>query len=978
MKFKKLFNLKKSNRRERRANDFVLESLEPRVMLSVTPMPAAVVTTDHLDYAPTETAVITTSNTSGDGLQFSAGELVRFQVTRTDGMADAASTTADVGPAGNAPWYVIDGVGGFTAHQEFDAMGQAVDRDANGVADWIAPDNDLTVNSSISTTWFVEEQYRHSSLLVTAEGQESGAVATQSFTDANITTSTAVTSSAATSTYGDDVTFTATVTPGTGTVRPVGSVQFFDGAALLDSTAISSPGVGLTSTFAITLSSLTLTQLKAGSHTIHAVFSGVTVGADTFQNSTSANIIQTVNQKALVGNFGAENRFYNGTTSANVLFTDLGIGTVVGLDDVQLTGGIATFDTKDAGLNKVVTLTGATLTGVDTSNYSLISVNTTKADIDKAIALVTVTGFNGAFDGLPHGATGTVIGLDAGGAALGSSLNLGATFITVPGGTANWTFLGGINYTDQSGSVAIVINAASLATTTTVSASAATSIYGDAVTFTATVSAASGTPTGTVSFFDGTTLLGIDSIADSTGVGTSTWSLTTAGLTAGVHAIHAVFTATGTFLNSTSADISQTVSQKSLTGSFTAANKVYDATAAAVVQTRTLTGVLAGDVTNVSLTGGTAAFDTMDVGLNKVVTLVGATLTGTAAGNYSLTSVNTTTANINKAIAIVTVTGFNGTFDNLPHGATGIVIGVDAGGAALGSSLDLGLTFITVPGGTANWTFLGGINYTDQSGSVAIVINVPAVVTTTTVSSSAATSTYGDAVTFTATVSAASGIPTGTVSFFDGATLLGTDSVVDSTGVGTATWSFTTTGLTAGVHAIHAVFIGTPGSFNNSTSADITQTVNQKSLTGNFTVAAKVYDATTTAVVQTRALVGVLGADVVILTGGSATFDTANVGTGKLVTLTGATLTGTAAGNYSLTAVNTTTANITTLGLTGNFTVANKVYDATTTAVVQTRALVGVLGADVVTLTGGTATFDTANVGTGKLVTLTGATLTGT
>ena len=164
MKFKKLFNLKKGNRRERRANDFVLESLEPRVMLSVTPMPAAVVTTDHLDYAPTETAVITTSNTTGDGLHFAAGELVRFQVTRTDGMADSPSGPASIAPAGNAPWYVIDGVGGFTAHQEFDANGQAVDRDANGVADWIAPDNDRMVNGSISTTWFVQEQYRNSSL----------------------------------------------------------------------------------------------------------------------------------------------------------------------------------------------------------------------------------------------------------------------------------------------------------------------------------------------------------------------------------------------------------------------------------------------------------------------------------------------------------------------------------------------------------------------------------------------------------------------------------------------------------------------------------------------------------------------------------------------------------------------------------------------------------------------------------------------
>ncbi|MGH7183245.1 MAG: hypothetical protein ACREJN_14885 [Nitrospiraceae bacterium] len=55
-------------------------------------MTVAVVTTDHLDYAPGETAVITTSNHAGDGLQFAAGELERFQVTRTDGMGTAPAS----------------------------------------------------------------------------------------------------------------------------------------------------------------------------------------------------------------------------------------------------------------------------------------------------------------------------------------------------------------------------------------------------------------------------------------------------------------------------------------------------------------------------------------------------------------------------------------------------------------------------------------------------------------------------------------------------------------------------------------------------------------------------------------------------------------------------------------------------------------------------------------------------------------------
>jgi hypothetical protein len=186
---------------------FALEPLEHRVLLSVTPAtpvevaivapavptapapPAAVVTTDKADYAPGETALITTSNTSEEGPKFGEGEMVRFQVTRTDGIADA--------PMGNTPWYVVDGVGGFDAHQEYDATGQAVDRDADGTADWIRPDNDLTVNGSINTSWFVEDQYLGSSLRLTAAGQTSGAVATTDFTDAlgTITLSSATASS---------------------------------------------------------------------------------------------------------------------------------------------------------------------------------------------------------------------------------------------------------------------------------------------------------------------------------------------------------------------------------------------------------------------------------------------------------------------------------------------------------------------------------------------------------------------------------------------------------------------------------------------------------------------------------------------------------------------------------------------------------------------------------------------------------------
>ena len=69
--------------------------------------------------------------------------------------------------------------------------------------------------------------------------------------------------------------------------------------------------------------------------------------------------------------------------------------------------------------------------------------------------------------------------------------------------------------------------------------------------------------------------------------------------------------------------------------------------------------------------------------------------------------------------------------------------------------------------------------------------------------------------------------------------------------------------------------------------------------------------------------------------------------------------------------VDTTTADITAKSVTGQFTAADKGYDGNTAATVTGRLLTGVEPGDTVSLTGGTATFDSADVGTDKTVTLT-------
>lgn len=93
---------------------------------------------------------------------------------------------------------------------------------------------------------------------------------------------------------------------------------------------------------------------------------------------------------------------------------------------------------------------------------------------------------------------------------------------------------------------------------------------------------------------------------------------------------------------------------------------------------------------------------------------------------------------------------------------------------------------------------------------------------TTTVASSDSTSVVGQSVTFTATVVAAapgSGTPSGTVTFWDGSTELGT-ATLDANGQAT----FTTSGLSLGIHTITVSYSGS-ADFNASVSLAISQTV---------------------------------------------------------------------------------------------------------------------------------------------------------
>ncbi len=142
----------------------------------------------------------------------------------------------------------------------------------------------------------------------------------------------------------------------------------------------------------------------------------------------------------------------------------------------------------------------------------------------------------------------------------------------------------------------------------------------------------------------------------------------------------------------------------------------------------------------------------------------------------------------------------------------------------------------------------------------------------------------------------------------------------------------------------------------------------------------KVYDGTVSATFTGTTLSGVVISDIVTVTPpASGAFAHAGIGTGIAVTPSGSwTLGGAAAGNYAVIQPTGFTANITQRALyVSGATASNKIYDGTTTASISSATLMGIVGADNVSLQmPAFGAFASKNVGAGIAVTAS-MTLTG-
>ena len=547
---------------------------------------------------------------------------------------------------------------------------------------------------------------------------------------------------------------------------PTGTVVFYDGTTALATVALDGNGNASWST----------TNFTVGSHTLTAQYSG-----DTYNVSGVSNArVLVINQGATTTVLSSGNN--NATVGSNVMLT----ANVVSNNGLTPTGSVQFFDgTTSLGSSTLLSsgLASIMISMLAPGTHNLTAVysgDTDSATSTSAPIAQVIQQIN----------TATTLGANADPVNARATLQLTAIVTMAPGTPADsalsgivtfrygTTVLGSasINATGQAtlalnslsvGAYNIVAgfsgntiyapsNSATLneivqqtATATTLGSASSTTLMGKPATFTVAVSSGTGTPTGTVIFKDGATVLGMATLNVN---GDATF--TTTGLSAGNHTITAVYDGDANDSSSTSQALQQTVNLALTTLSLSGPTNTVDAgTLVQFVAALATPGVT--PTGTVTLLDGSAGIGTLPV---------------TAAGSFNFTN----------------------------------------------SQLSLGTHHITAK-------YSGDANDAAVTSSP-IVVTVQQASTVTALTSSVNPLIQGSSLTLTAIVTSDSPNEGGTVSFYNGSSLLGT---VSLTANGTSTFSTQT--LALGSQYLTAIYSGDTN-HAGSTSATLAELVVQNSL----------------------------------------------------------------------------------------------------------------------------------------------------
>jgi hypothetical protein len=275
------------------------------------------------------------------------------------------------------------------------------------------------------------------------------------------------------------------------------------GPAQLDATS-SVPGT-------ITYSPASGTVLNAGAQKLTATF----VPTDTTDYTTgTATVTLTVNPAALTAAIvGNPSKAYDGTTAATLVPANFALSPMVGADSISVTQTVGTYASATVGPEMVTAAlapsnfvaNGSTLL----TNYVLPSLATGPGSITQGGLTIIANNATRVYGANNPTFTGEVTG-DTSGANFTEAFSTTATTSSPVGNYPIVPSLLGTNLADYTVTVVDgTLTITKAGTTTNLSSSAAATNQDQSVTLTATVASdTTGTPTGTVTFYSGTSAIG--------------------------------------------------------------------------------------------------------------------------------------------------------------------------------------------------------------------------------------------------------------------------------------------------------------------------------------------------------------------------------------------------------------------------------------------------------------------------------------
>ena len=659
-------------------------------------------------------------------------------------------------------------------------------------------------------------------------------------------------------TVTQSVTVTLTATAPTGT--PSGTAVLFDGSTQLTTMSLNGSGVATYST----------TQLAPGQHNLYAQYAGDAsdsagqsnalnevvnqISTTTILASTSSTVYvgAPVTFTAAVSNSGGPTpngniRFWDGSTVLGTIRTDSSGNATLTLSTLAPGSHsiVASFigDTDNSGSTSAAFV--ETVQQIPTTTALASDMNPANAGATIHLTATVAIG-SGA---QPYGAIAGSVTFSDGSVVLGTAPVDSSGVATIAIGTLSVgmhnlsaSYPGSTNYGASTSSI-LVQTVASTTTSTTLTAGGSSSLAGQPVTLTASVTSPTGIPTGNIVFRDGSQNIGQVQL---TSQGVATFS--TSGLSVGTHTLTAVYQGDGNYTASTSAPVVETISLASTGLTLTGPSQP-----STVGSTITLSASLTGNGTSPT---GSLTLQDGSVGLaTQLVTNTGTFTFSTSnltAGTHTLTVVYNGDANNSPATSnsvtvtvqqLTTATALSSSANPSLSGqplTLSATVSTSGGGTLTGSVTfaDGGAVLGTVAlgaGGTATWTtsslaagshaltavYSGDTNHAASSSSVLSeqILRVASLALTSSVNPSIS----GTGTVFTVRVTGGgSPAPAGSVTFADGATALAT---VTLDGTGSA--SFQTATLTVGSHPITASY---PGDSNyQAATASLTQTVQSAS-----------------------------------------------------------------------------------------------------------------------------------------------------